>query len=339
MSKVAFRIERDDGRWFVIDDSVWRIPNDGLSNWHTTPSDVAMLQNVQRDGAMITSQRVGAIDRSITCELRDARENESQRRLAESFFLPHRNYTVHVEYMGKRTKCEGVQADFTMSEGNVHRPIAFSWSVICSSPYMKLEDDATSSDTLPSVGLFGFPYMVSGQRTSEVADGFAVGISPKVERDEKGSVYIRNDGDMPAFPKVEIGLVGPTKTAKYVIISITVDVGNVDRVTNSYEFHTRQFLSFKVDTSGWFVGEQHYIVIDLAKRPLVLMDDLVAMGNWTVDEEWETNGTPKLSAEGVPTGILRIVPFAMYDYDYEYPNPRANVVSANVTLNGTVTGI
>lgn len=202
MSEVVFRVERDDGEVFVIDDSTWRIPNDGLSGWHSTTTNVSVFNNTTSDGSIITAQQVPSTDRTISVEARDKSASAFLRTRAERFFIPHRNYTVIASYMGRTRKFTGVQAAFTLSEGNIHKPVSFAWTITCPSPY--------ASDMEPAVGTSpytkvlhgsGMPYRVFSSNVSGYRSGFVTGVSRQapepgfgINRDDV--ISITSNGDV-----------------------------------------------------------------------------------------------------------------------------------------------
>lgn len=206
MSEVIFKIEREDGELFIIDDTEWRIPNDGLSGWHTTNSNISMFENTYSDGSIITQQRVPAVDRTITAEARDSSASNMLRTVAERFFVPHKTYYVYATYMGRTRKFEGVQAAFTLSEGNIHKPITLVWTITCPSPY--------SSDSEQSVGKSpysilshgsGMPYMVFIQDHDGYRKGFVTGVirsapEPGYGMDKDNILMLTNNGDVRTRP-------------------------------------------------------------------------------------------------------------------------------------------
>lgn len=273
-TRVSFEITRDDGQVFIIDDSVWRIPNDGLDGWHNLDVDIGTLDSVTNDGGFITNQHVGMVYRTITSELRDIQANQVGRRQAESFFMPKRTYTVKATYMGRTRKCEGVQSKFTLSQGNVHLPVTFVWTILCADPYMTSENPVTGRDSFGSEPRFGFPYVSLAKSQDGYNRGFITGTSNTssneivAETTNKIVKIVTNDGDMPVAPKFVVKLKEIQQTDKINLkimkLHSTFENG-VKRWTNSGTYIDIKQLNYYAYS---LYGLVYYeIVVDMGKRP------------------------------------------------------------------------
>lgn len=280
---VSFTITRDDGKMFVLDGEVWRIPSDGLEGWHSLQVDVASLDNVNRDGSIVTYEHVGAVDRTITAEARDSLANSLNRRQAERFFLPKHKYSVKVRYMGRERVCDGVQAGFKLSEGNIHRPISLTWTIFCADPYFRSVDPVDVEEFPGSVGKAGMPYLNAGQNAEvdgvKVQSGVVVGVSefmgdwmPYNSGGFCEAYVLRNDGDIPSLPVFTVDPGGVEFTSQNAQLEFIIDV--MKRVKNdtawtgipsSYEYTwaAESSIVMTVDLSTAF-GK---VLIDFNRRP------------------------------------------------------------------------
>lgn len=208
-NSVTLDITREDGEFFRIDGSEWRIPNGGLDDWHTNTVDIQSLDLMRNDGSLIIGEHVGIVDRTIECEAREVHDNDALRRKTEAFFLPKMSYKVELTYMGKTRCCDGVQSGFMLSMGNVYKQMSFTWTITCPDPYFYAPEDAESTLTPRLTGKFGFPYD-SVEQAGEYADiyskGFIVDSYTPDDVDSRLSnykvTYIDYDGDVPSYPKI-----------------------------------------------------------------------------------------------------------------------------------------
>lgn len=307
---VRFEIIRDDGEVFVIDDVMWRIPENGLSGWHTLNVDIASLDNVLRDGGVITSQRVGMVDRSITAEVRYAKANSIARRQAERFFLPKRTYTVYATYMGRTRTCEGVQAGFKLTEGNVYDPLQLAWTIFCADPYMKATETVTDTRKIAPKSGSGMPYLVSGKvyanSSPKINDGFVTGIGQGFdttqEIDQSMVYFIDNIGDVPTAPRIEIDM----NHSSGLYIDLDVYLVECNMSTNGKYYLSRTDRKLKLQGIYWSVpsGAMFWdnppMIIDLNSRPFrvlsgeksesftladdsLLRDPFISSGLWAIE--------------------------------------------------------
>lgn len=270
MSEVEIRVRRDDGETFVIDDTVWRIPNDGLSGWHSTTTNVSMFENTTIDGSIVTQQKVPAVERTLTIEARDSTASPFLRTQAERFFIPHRKYSAFVTYMGRTRRFDGVQAAFTLSEGNIHKPVSFAWTLACPNPY--------STDPTPNVGGSpymrilhgsGMPYRVfakgQGYRSGFVTGVFQKAPEPGYGIDADDIVSVVNTGDVETRPTFDLGIEKVPDYGK-----IEVSIAKLEVKSGSYERTDKILKLTGIDWTGEADTHKFYrdhLVIDLAERP------------------------------------------------------------------------
>lgn len=158
-SKVAFRIERSDGKQFVIDNTDWLIPSDGLENWCNMPIEVSCQDAANLDGGFVEKVRVASIDRTIIARIADKSQNDTWRQKIIAFFSPRFTYIVHVTYQGVTRWCQGVQMGFRCDTGNIYEPIKFTWTLFSTDPFMMSEDDF-GKDIANIIPKFGFPLQI-----------------------------------------------------------------------------------------------------------------------------------------------------------------------------------
>lgn len=194
---VVVRVERSDGQEFVLGDGDWRIPNDGLENWANLAYTVSSAEIPSRDGAIITSKRVSATDRSIRAILVNSDLKEQLRADAIRFFNPKYTYKCHVTYMGRTRWAEGEQIGFKCSEGNIYQPPELNWTILCAQPYLKSESDF-GRDIAEVQPRLGFPFMSFLPVSKGSAEGCNVGFVAG-QRSFAQQVTIDNQGDVPSL--------------------------------------------------------------------------------------------------------------------------------------------
>lgn len=296
MSRVIFEIEREDGELFIIDDTEWRIPNDGLSGWHSTTTNVSMFENTTTDGSIITQQRVPAVERTISVEARDSSANEYLRTVAERFFVPHKAYSVHVTYMGRVRKFDGIQAAFTLSEGNIHQPVTFAWTITCPSPYSSDESVSVGESPYSQIAHgSGMPYRVFKKAHDGYHAGFVTGVLKSAPEagygmSEEDIIMLTNNGDVGSRPVFYVETPKRFGGAEsFNGCFMDVDIHEVEDTGGTYSHTLRRLVISRIDWS--FGGEdpseeftrggKDYLRIDLSARPfrvesIYLNDDGVA---------------------------------------------------------------
>ena len=153
---VLMRIVRSDGAEFTIDNARWKMSNKALEGWGEVPIEVSSVNNAAYDGGMITHQRVGIVERTLTAEVADARNNATARAQVISFFNPRYKFKAYLTYQGRTRWCEGVQSGFKCETGNIYERTKFTWSILCPMPYLLSVDDF-GKDIAAMTPKFGFP--------------------------------------------------------------------------------------------------------------------------------------------------------------------------------------
>lgn len=214
---VVARIVRSDGEVFQLGYDDWRIPNDGLENWANLPYNVSSVEIPNRDGAIVTAKRVSSVDRTITAQVGDPRNNAKQRAAAIRFFNPKYTYECHMTYQGRTRWTEGEQIGFKCSEGNIYEPATLTWTILCPNPYLRSESDF-GRDIAEAIPMLGFPFMSFLPVSEGSAPGCNIGFVASI-REFGQIVNIENDGDVDSDMKFVM------KTS-YAVINPIVRIGD-----------------------------------------------------------------------------------------------------------------
>lgn len=207
LGDVTARIVRSDGEEFIIGDGDWRILNEGLENWANLPYNVYSSEIPSADGAIVTSKRVSAVDRTIIAECKGDNPDEL-RANAIRFFNPKYSYDVHLTYRGRTRWCKGEQIGFMASEGNMYRRPQLTWTILCPNPYLLSESDF-GEDIAEVVPMFAFPwYSAIGDVSGKMRTNKGAVVSYHAFTK---SVDISNDGDVATGMKIVIRASGHVK--------------------------------------------------------------------------------------------------------------------------------
>lgn len=207
LGDVTARIVRSDGLEFTIGDGEWRILNDGLQNWANLPYSVYAAEIPSADGAIVTSKRVSAVDRTIMAECKSD-DPDGSRAYAIQFFNPKYSFEVHMKYRGRTRWCSGEQIGFQASEGNMYRRPTITWTILCHNPYMQSENDF-GKDIAEVLPMFAFPWysaIKDVQGTMRTNKGAVVSVHSFAQ-----SVRVSNDGDVATGMRIVIRAMGYVK--------------------------------------------------------------------------------------------------------------------------------
>lgn len=204
MKEVKVKIIRDDNKEFIIDNTVWGIPSDGLSGFDGVDNDVSTENMASGDGTIKTGSRIGEKDRTIKARLKNRALNEIQRKVVTSFFNPKHSFKVYLTYMGRTRWCEGEQIGYSCPTDNVYKPLELTWTILSTMPYM-MSVDNYGENISALIPLFGFPFR------SIVDYGFGVGAYRYAKE-----VVIENNGDVETFFRCLIIATGDVKNPKLI---------------------------------------------------------------------------------------------------------------------------
>lgn len=218
MKEPRITIIRDDGMGdlnpsFAIDRTTWRLERDGLEGFDGVPYTVSVQDYAQYDGAYLMSERSGTRDRTIQAvALGDIAALRAQ---AESFFIPRREYEVHVEAAGRQRWFRARQYAFSLSVDNLRRIQRLTWTCLALDP-MLLSEDEKRFDLAEASGYRGFPFLsftgaeapVPEANAAWASSGQAVHIAGFVVGVLSNEIPMVNGGDAPAYPRFDITATG-----------------------------------------------------------------------------------------------------------------------------------
>ena len=204
---VIVNIVRDDLKTFRIDNETWHIPsNNGLQNFGVFENDISIIDNAVSDGAMISSYRMGSIDRTIVFHNKNPRKtNKALRNAVLAFFNTKHTYKIYVTYMGVTRWCEGMVYRADIPTLNINWEIECTITFLCPNPYMKSYDDY-GKDIASIIPMTGFPYLCTEK------DGCPTGAYAFSQY-----AVLNNDGDTDASFKAIIKALGNVKNPKLVV--------------------------------------------------------------------------------------------------------------------------
>lgn len=218
MREPKITIVRDDGLGelnprFVIDGRSWRLERDGLEGFDGVDYSVSTQDYAQYDGAYLMSERSPARDRTISaaCVSKDIAGLRDE---AERFFIPKREYEVHVTAEGRSRWFRGRQYAFALTVDNLRNAQRLVWTSLALDP-MLLSEDEKRSDIAEATAHRGFPFLSFGsaeapapglaarssQRSAVHIAEFVVGVLSR-------EINMENSGDAPAYPRFEISATG-----------------------------------------------------------------------------------------------------------------------------------
>lgn len=204
MKKVEIRIIRDDKKEFIIDNTLWAIPSDGLEGFDSIENEVSEENYYSGAGTRVTANRIKSKERTITARLMNPSINEIQRAVVVSFFNPEHKFSVYVTYQGRTRWCEGYQIGFSCPTGNVYKSIEITWTLLSNMPYM-LSTDNFGQNIGELIPMFCFPFR------SIVNYGGGVGVFKFAKE-----VLIENGGDTKTFFKCMIYATGEVENPKLI---------------------------------------------------------------------------------------------------------------------------
>lgn len=213
-NEVYVKLIRDDLKEFMIDGGTWTIPSiNGLEGFGDYENDFALIDNAISDGAIISSYRMGTVDRTIRFFNENARKtNEILRKEVLSFFNTKHTYRIYVHYMGVTRWCDGMVLKANIPTQNINWRMDIAITFLCNSPYMKSFDDF-GKDIAAVIPSAGFPYLCTAER-GRPTGYFAF----------SQFVVLNNDGDVPAKFKAVFKANGNVVNPKLIIGNAYVKV-------------------------------------------------------------------------------------------------------------------
>ena len=227
MREPVITIVRQDGRGadnprFAIDGLPWSLERDGLENFDGMEHTVSTGEYAQYDGDYLLAERSPSLDRTIqAAAVGDIAALRSQ---AERFFVPGREYEVHVEAEGRRRFSRGRQYAFRLTVDNRRRVQRLTWTFLALDP-MWLSEEENRFDIAEAEPMFAFPYVSFAgaigpvpETRSAAAAGEEVpntgGIDPEchmagfVVGKVRRRINLANGGDAVCYPRFDISATG-----------------------------------------------------------------------------------------------------------------------------------
>lgn len=269
---VVFRIVRSDGQEMTIGDGTWRILNDGLENWSQLTLSVSSTEIPSYDGALVTSKRVPAQDRSVraTC---DTSDKNKQRARAIWFFNPKYTFSVYAKYMGRTRWTKGELLGFKASEYNIYQPVQIDFTILSANPYLQSVSDF-GKDIAEVVGKFGFPwvsFLPVSQGSLPVANTGWVASHHTFSK----QVDIVNDGDVSSAMKVIIKAKGDVKNPM-----VKVGDGFIRMIVNMVEGEVIELDATGRPPTITYNGKNSMHKLD---RNSSILDMLIGVGTTTIE--------------------------------------------------------
>lgn len=196
---VKVRIVREDGQEFILDNTLWMIPSDGLDGWDYVTNTISYEEKAFGDGGILSSERVGIQDRTIKAYMNNKNLLSIIRDSCISFFGVKHTFKVYLTYQGRTRWCEGNLYKFSLPNKNIYRKLELQFTIRCMQPYL-LSVDEFGEDIASVIPKFGFPFI------SRVGKGFI--FSHYKFADE---VELSNTGDVETYPKIVLLAKGEVK--------------------------------------------------------------------------------------------------------------------------------
>ena len=204
--RLILRFVRDDGNSFILggsylDEASWGI---------TKLEGVGMLQGefttesyADMDGSEITGERIPQRAVDVTANVKDARNNQIERRKVLSFFHPKRTYTMYVGRDGDIRWIVCKVEKLSCSEGAAGC-MELEMALICPDPYFNSYDNY-GKNIAAVIPLFHFPYEV------EIGEELAAGIYNFAKE-----VVVDNSGDAETYALIVIEARGEVENPKVI---------------------------------------------------------------------------------------------------------------------------
>lgn len=237
-SNVSIKLVRiSDNAEFIIDNTVWVIPSDGLDGFGDSEATVNEDSLLYHDGTVLMSTKMEAKDRTVKCYAMDVSTNENLRDMALKFFHVKEEYKLIIKYMGHERWCKGIITHAKLSEGNIYRPVELMFNLHCFSPYFYSIKDY-GQGILGLEPMNAFPY-------HSVAEwnGHPCGMY-----DNAREIVINNTGDVDVGPRFVIEFLSDY----YNTISIEIWNGSYTYYSHYFDhgdkFHKGDILDFDFST-------------------------------------------------------------------------------------------
>lgn len=137
---VIVKIERSDGKQFVIDCTDYVIPSDGLSGLDTATWDIYTQPLAFRAGAIVTGKNYSGRNIEIEFYTVSTDDLAVRRNLIRQFFNPRFNFTLYITYQGVTRWIEGVRDGFSLPSENTYKKLECKVGFFCEDPFFRNMD-------------------------------------------------------------------------------------------------------------------------------------------------------------------------------------------------------
>lgn len=228
MDAPVISIVREDGKGtqnpvFSIDGNPWTIERDGLENFDGIEYTVSSQDYAQYDGAYLLGERSPSMDRTIQAAA--SGDVAALRAQAEAFFIPRREYEVHVVAEGRRRFFRGRQYAFRLTTDNFRRAQRLTWTCLSLDPSVYSEE-SNSFDLVEGRAKRGFPFVSPLARVAPVPENARAASGVPGELHVKGfvasvmsrSIRLENNGSLTTYPSFEVSASGEVRNPEIKIL-------------------------------------------------------------------------------------------------------------------------
>lgn len=194
-------VKNSDRSEFVIgDNSAWKFLRNGIDGFGSFTNELNFVDNGIHDGGIITNNRIGRVDRTISCAYVEISNNDNERKAVAKFFNAKATYKVYITYAGRTLWTDANIYKYALSTGaKVNSLMTLTVTFTSANPYLKSFDDF-GSDIASKRGMIAFPFLSAFNIRP-------IGITGSVFNFAQ-SVSLENDGDVETFCRAEFKATG-----------------------------------------------------------------------------------------------------------------------------------
>lgn len=196
---------RDDNKEFFIDNRTWKLLKNGLEGFDGVDIETHTQSKAYSAGSFYQGQRVAEKDRTIKALLTDRSLNKVMREEVRKFFVSNHTYTIYINYYGTERKFSGVLYAKKLPAGKIYDFLELTVTILSVNPYL-MSVDEFGENIGSRIAKFGFPF------PSIVDKGFAFSVL-----EYKQQTTLKNDGDVPTYPRIVIHSNGDVQFPKVMI--------------------------------------------------------------------------------------------------------------------------
>lgn len=188
-----------------------------ITGLESSDLEVNFADNALVDGSTQDGKRIKKRPIHIEADLRDDRNNDTNRQRIIKFLNPKYTGKLTVDYSGTQRNIEYELEGWNfVGDGNVYDRLSVVIDLICPNPYMKNVDNfgQNMADIIPQTA---FPWCVVKQKVSVPSPHKGLALSGQITgyRKFKKEVHLPNDGDVPTSVRIQfVAARGPVKNPK-----------------------------------------------------------------------------------------------------------------------------